>query len=115
MFNIKPYKEDCLTTRMFGDGSYRDDDRTGEIFIYWHGDNGEDLAFRVCVYDVIHECFHDILANFISEKVCIDYDCELGCRIDRFLNEKTFKDFEEKVKKSNRGYIRFGVGDKHNF
>ena len=105
-FNIKPYKPSFLEL-FLGGGGGRTDPNTKEIFICYHENKPEKLAWRLFIFDVDHECFHIILMDYVDMETTRTWDSIVGLETSRWLNEELFRDFQEESKKNNNGCIRY--------
>ena len=104
-FNIKPYIPNFIQLLLGGDGGSRTDPNTKEIFIYYHKNKPEELAWKLLIFDVDHECFHIILMDYIDKETSITWDTIIGLETSKWLNEGLYKDFQEEVKKNHNGRI----------
>jgi len=113
-FNIKPYKTYNLFSSLFYGHSSWSNLITNEIFIYYHGDKEENnIAWRILIFDVDHECLHEIIRKFISKETSIALDSLIGLEMSKYLYKDLFNDFS----KLKNGLIQYKNGytmEEHN-
>ena len=112
-FNIKPYKNKINSLRDLFNGysSYRDKN-TKEIFIYYHTNKPEQLAWKILLFDVDHECLHEVIQNLTDLDTTIKWDTKIGLETTKFLYEDLFREFQEEIKKNHNGSIKYNEGDR---
>jgi len=98
-FNIKPYKSMSFLGMIYNrsDGSWRNM-VTKEIFIYYHENKPEKLAWKILIFDVDHECLHEILSKFIDSNTSRRLDSMIGLKLSEYLYSTLFEEYRNNGK-----------------
>ena len=109
-FNIKPYEDPLFF--LFRDRSSYRNKFTKEIFIYYHKDKPEQLAWKILLFDVDHECLHEVIENLTDWDTTNKWDTKIGLETTKFLHEDLFREFREEIKKNHNGSVEYNEGDR---
>jgi len=84
--------------RMTGERGSYSDYVVKEIYIYYHKSLPKDLAMKILIFDVDHECFHAIVEMIEDNNASKALDSKFVTDVTMWLNSKLYNEHKNNSK-----------------